>query len=280
MMVASPGSHYREMRTVLKLEIRNVSCGYAPEKVIVERCSFSVKEGEICCILGPNGVGKTTLFKTILQLQKPLAGQICLDGEDCAGWSPKKLAGYMAYVAQDHIPMFAYKVKDVVMMGRFGKMGYFAQPTDNDLEVVRNILDKMNLTSMMERQYTTLSGGERRMVMIARAVAQQPRFLILDEPTAGLDYRNSVMILQMIRKLADERMGVILTTHDPGHAFLCDSSALILAPGGTVAFGRADYVVTEENLRQAYGIPIRVVEFYDENNRVAHVCSPRIQIDQ
>lgn len=260
----------------MKLEARNVSCGY-DKKIVLSDVSFSVETGEICCLLGPNGVGKTTLFKTLLKLLKPISGKIVIDNEDIAKWPPSKMAEYTAYVSQYHVPPFPYLVKDVVMLGRINSVGYFGQPTRNDKEIVAGTMADMGISHLQDKAYTDISGGERQLVMIARALAQEPKVLVLDEPTASLDYGNMVKVLRKIKELQQKGYGVIMTTHSPDQAFMCDSKVVLLQRNKPVKFGSTVEIITESNLKSAYGVDIRIVEFAGKDGRIIRMCAPEIQ---
>lgn len=258
----------------IKLELRNVDCGYTAGQPVLSNVSFTVETGQICCLLGPNGVGKTTLFRTVLGLQKPLAGSILMNGEDTARWSEKRLAQSMAYVSQFHTPPFPYKVKDVVLLGRINSIGYFGQPSEMDRDIAEAAMIDMGISHLRDTVYTDISGGERQLVMIARALAQEPQLLVMDEPTANLDYGNMVRVMKKIRSLRDKGFGIIMTTHSPDQAFMCESTVTLLQRGAPLLFGFAPEVITEENLRSAYGVDVKVIEFFDTHNRLVRMCSP------
>ena len=203
-------------------ELNQVTCGYK-NKPVLENLSFSVKGGESLCLLGPNGVGKTTLFRSMLGFLKPLAGTIMLDGQDIASWSSRMLAQKIGYVPQNHTPPFAYPVLDVVTIGRLSRISPVASPSAHDVDVAMASLERLGVAHLADKLYTQISGGERQMVLIARALAQEPEMLVMDEPTASLDYGNQVKVLRQISRLAREGMSIIMTTHFPDHAFLCAS---------------------------------------------------------
>lgn len=236
--------------------------------------SFTVEPGDICCLLGPNGVGKTTLFKTILSLIKPLEGQVFMNGETIKGWSAARLSKHMAYVSQFHTPPFPYKVREVVLLGRVSQAGYFGKVSNLDYEIAEAAMADMGITHLRDIVYTDISGGERQLVMIARALAQEPQLLVMDEPTANLDYGNMVRVLGKIRSLRDKGYGIILTTHSPDQAFMCESTVVLLQRGGPLKFGFAADVINEKNMREAYGIGVKVIEFFDAHNRLVRMCSP------
>lgn len=258
------------------LELRNVTVGYDVKHPILEDINFSVETGEICCLLGPNGVGKTTLFRSILQFMPVLGGEVRIDGRNIRHWTPSMLAKYMAYVAQNHVPPFPYQVKDVVLLGRVNSTRYFGQPKKQDYEIVENALEDMGIHNLRDRFYTELSGGERQLVMIARALAQQPKYLILDEPTANLDYGNTVKVLRQIKKLKDLGYGVIMTTHNPDHAFLCRAKVALIQRDQPLKYGSAIDVIIERNLKEAYGVRVGILEYVSEQGELLRLCAPEI----
>ncbi len=261
----------------MKLEIQDVSCGYEAGHPIVKNVSFQVSSGEICCILGPNGVGKSTLFKTILHLLPTLGGKVCVDGEDTTCWKPAQIARKMAYVEQAHIPAFPYLVRDVAMFGRMGQIGTFRQPSKHDYEVVEQVLDLTGIRHLRDRVYTDISGGERQLLMIARALAQEPQILILDEPTANLDYGNMILVMECIQNLAKQGICVIFTSHMPDQAFYCNAKTLLLFRDHSFVFGDAAYIVTEKNLYEAYHSQVQVLELLNDGGEKVRFCVPRFQ---
>lgn len=258
----------------MKIELRDVSCGYSDKKNVLEHVSFQVNSGEICCILGPNGVGKTTLFKTVLRLMKPTGGTVLIDGEDLSKLAPNQMAKAMGYVSQYHVPPFPYVVKDVVMLGRIGSVRYFGQPSKRDYEVTEQAMEDMGIRHLRDEVYTDISGGERQLVMIARALAQEPQFLVLDEPTASLDYGNMVRVMQKVKNLREKGYGIIMTTHSPDQAFMCDSKVALLQRNTPVKFGDAIDIITRKNLYEAYKVDVRVIEFATKEGQRVRMCAP------
>ncbi|OBR93900.1 putative ABC transporter ATP-binding protein [Clostridium ragsdalei P11] len=259
----------------MKLEIKNVSCGYST-KVIVKNISMSVSSGEILCLLGPNGVGKTTFFKTILGFLKLKDGEILLDGENIHNWSRKQLAKNIGYVPQAHTPPFPYKVFDVVLMGRTAHLSMFSSPTKEDKNIAEEAIDSLNISYLKDKIYTEISGGERQMVLIARALAQQPKMLIMDEPTSNLDFGNQIKVLQQINKLSKRGLAVIMTSHYPNHAFLCSTKVAFMQRNNVFTVGNADAVVTEDMLKKAYGINVKIITTTSSNRDTIKSCIPMI----
>ncbi|SNX54951.1 ABC transporter ATP-binding protein [Thermoanaerobacterium sp. RBIITD] len=259
----------------MKLEIKNVFCGYGT-KIVVKDFSIQVSSGEILCLLGPNGVGKTTLFKTILGFLKLQGGEIVLNGENIKYWSRKKLAKTIGYVPQAHTPPFPFSVLDVVVMGRTAHLGVFSSPSKEDVAIAEEALETLGVSFLKDRIYTEISGGERQMVLIARAITQQPDILVMDEPTANLDFGNQIRVLEQIKRLAQKGLGVIMTSHFPDHAFLCSTKVALMQRNNVFTVGYADDVVTEENLRSAYGVNVKITCLKDVCGEVIKACVPML----
>jgi iron complex transport system ATP-binding protein len=257
------------------LEMNKLSCGYEGRPIITN-ASLTVGDGEILCLLGPNGVGKTTFFKTILGFLKLLDGRISLDGEDITTWPRGRLARAVGYVPQAHIPPFPFKVADVVVMGRTAHLGPFATPSPQDQEIADAALETLHIGDLRDRIYTEISGGERQMVLIARALTQQPELLILDEPTSNLDFGNQIRVLQQINQLARKGLGVMMTSHFPDHAFLCSGKVGIMQKGGELIIGVPDEIITEAYMRDTYGVAVKVIAGELEDGRGIKTCVPLI----
>lgn len=258
----------------MKLEIKDVSCGY-DKKIILEKISFEMGTGDILCILGPNGVGKTTLFKTILGFLDIMGGKVLLDGEDISTWGRKDFAKAIGYVPQSHTPPFPYKVLDVVVMGRTAHLNAFSSPSKNDYYIAENILESLGISYLKNLIYTEISGGERQLILIARALTQQPKILIMDEPTSNLDYGNQVRVLKHIKKLAKRDIGIIMTSHFPDHAFMASTKILAINRGNKYTIGTPEEVVTSELLEDIYKIRVQIETVKDSiSGEDIKVCVP------
>lgn len=255
------------------LEIKNLSCGYG-KKVIVNNFNAKIESGEVLCLLGPNGVGKTTLFKTILGALPAKGGDITIDGKRLRTLSKLEFAKQISYVPQAHTPPFPFKVIDVIVMGRTAHLSSFASPGKKDFALAEEALCQLGVEYLKNRIYTEISGGERQMVLIARALVQNTNFLMMDEPTSNLDFGNQVRVLETITRLAKERnLGIIMTTHYPDHAFYCDSRVALMKRGNQYQEGDARSVITAENMNEAYGIYTHILNG-EYDGETIYACVP------
>ena len=241
------------------LNIKDLSCGYG-KKTIVSNFNASLHSGEVLCLLGPNGVGKTTLFRTILGTLPAQSGTVEVDGKDLRSFSKKEFAKVISYVPQAHTPPFPFKVIDVVVMGRTAHMNIFASPGPKEREIAEDAMEQLGILHLRDRIYTEISGGERQMVLIARALVQGTALLMMDEPTSNLDFGNQVRVLENICRLAKERdLGIIMTTHYPDHAFICEGRVALMKRGDEYMEGTSNEIITAENMRDAYGINVHIL---------------------
>lgn len=253
----------------MRLEAVDLAIGY-PGHAVGKGISVAVDSGEILGLLGPNGAGKTTLFRTLLGLQRPLGGTILIDGEPLDRLRPVEIARRVAYVPQAHVTEFSYSALDVVLMGRTARLGPFSSPGASDARIAREKLDSLGVGELAGADYTRISGGQRQLVLIARALAQEAPILVMDEPTASLDFGNQTLVLARIRALAADGYGVLLSTHDPDHALLVAHRVAVMAKGGLAAVGATGNVVTGEMLSRIYGTLVLV----EETPSGQRVCVP------
>ncbi|NLY70255.1 MAG: ABC transporter ATP-binding protein [Clostridiales bacterium] len=258
----------------MSLEIRNLSFAYKKDQPIIEGISMKVERGEIVSVLGPNGAGKTTLFKTILGLYKAYQGQVIVNGKDVSNSSRRELAKQMGYVPQNHAPSFPYSVVDVVLMGRTAHINNYASPSELDYRVAKEAMENLNILYLADKRYTEISGGERQLVLIARALAQEPKILVMDEPTSNLDYGNQIRLLNHIKRLAGQGLSIIMSTHHPDHALFCGGKAIMLKDGQILCSGSVDEVITEDNLKNIYGIDVEIANAQIKNGKLHKICIP------
>jgi len=253
----------------MRLEARDLAIGYRGH-LVGRDIALTLTPGEILCLLGPNGAGKTTLFRTLLGLQPPLGGAVLIDGMPLADLKPAEIARRLAYVPQAHVTEFSFTVLDVVLMGRTTRLRAFASPGAHDERIAREKLETLGIGELATHDYTRISGGQRQLALIARALAQEAPILVLDEPTASLDFGNQALVLARIRDLATQEFGIVLSTHDPDHALMVATRVAIIAEGGLRAIGPPDEVITAKMLSAIYRTDV-VVEETPSGRRV---CVP------
>jgi iron complex transport system ATP-binding protein len=236
------------------LEARGLAIGHGG-RVLARGLSLSLAAGEVLCLLGPNGAGKTTLLRTLLGLLRPHAGSVLLDGRGLANLSRRRIARRLAYVPQAASGGFAYTARQAVAMGRAAQLGALAAPGPRDLALAGAALDRLGIARLADRPVTELSGGERQLVLIARALAQEAAALILDEPASALDFGNQVRLLRLLSGLARDGLGVLFTTHQPDHALLIADRVALLGPDGVLhGPGAPDALITAARLAGLYGV--------------------------
>lgn len=242
------------------IEIENLTFAYANEDLQLAGVSFAVREAEVCCLLGPNGTGKTTLLKCILGLLKPRSGVVRLCRQDTRELSPRQLARLVAYVPQYLTTPFSFTALDIAVMGRTPYLSTYSSPSNKDRTLALSAMERLGITHLAEHAFSTLSGGERQLTLLARALVQESLVLILDEPTASLDFGNEVRLLQVVSELASTGKTILMTTHQPAHALGYAHRAVLLDDGRVIADGRPNDVVTTELLSNLYGVDIHVVD--------------------
>ncbi len=236
------------------LQVRSLGIGHGPRRVLSE-VSFSLQRGELLCLLGPNGSGKTTLLRTLLGLLPPQSGEVRLLGRPLSEWSRKALARHIGYVPQAHAGLFAFTVLDIVLMGRAAHVGRFAAPSAKDRAIAMQCLETLGIAALAECIYTQVSGGERQLALIARALAQEPALLFMDEPTASLDFGNQLRVLEHLLQLRERGIAILMSTHQPEHALRCADRTALVGEGGLIAVGATANVATVENLARLYRVP-------------------------
>jgi len=237
---------------------RDLTIGYR-DRVVGRALDVSLAQNEVLALLGPNGSGKTTLLKTLLGILPALAGAALIDDKPIASYAAAERARRIAYVPQAHVPTFAFTVETVVLMGRTAHGSLLRAPSAADRLVADRALERFGIAALKERPYTMISGGERQLVLLARALAQQPQFIVLDEPTASLDFGNQGKVMRELRALAAAGHGVLFTTHDPNHALRAADRAFLIRDGQCVADGGVRDVLTRARLESLYGAPVEML---------------------
>ncbi|MCP4119896.1 MAG: ABC transporter ATP-binding protein [Desulfobacteraceae bacterium] len=219
---------------------------------ILENISFSLNRGELCGLFGPNGCGKTTLFKCCLKFLTGYKGAISINGMDIKSIKTREMAKLVAYVPQDHKPPFPYLVKEMVLMGRTPHLNGLSVPKARDIEKAEKALSTLGIAHLGDQPYDLLSGGQRQMVLIARAIAQETRLIFLDEPTSALDFKNQLEIWKTLRTIADQGITILACSHDPNHvAWFCDTT-VVLNDAEVAATGSPATVLCQEMMDNIY----------------------------
>lgn len=255
----------------MKLVVESGRYGYAINNLLYDDINFFVNEGEILTILGPNGVGKTTLLRCITSLLQWHSGRTVVDGVPMVGKNQNMIWKKVSYVPQSGYAKFAYTVIDMVLLGRSSFLKVYATPSKKDYEIAMHALEQVGIAHLYAKKCTEISGGEYQLVLIARALAAQPQLLILDEPESHLDFRNQMLVLSMLEKVVREgKLSCIINTHYPEHAMRLGDYALLLGRGRKYLFGPAKKIITTENLSEYFGVKVKMLPF-DHDGRT--LCS-------
>ena len=252
------------------IEVNDISFSYNKGDNIFENISFSISKGDVLCILGPNGTGKTTLLKCLNGLEDINSGEILLNGENIKALTFPEISKLVGYIPQGHVSTFPFSVIDVVLMGRSPYINLTDSPREKDLKIAEKFLKNLGILDVKDRAYTTLSGGERQLVFLARVLTQEPDLLILDEPTSHLDFGNQIKLLELIENLSKKGLAIIMSSHFPDHTFLGSNKVAIMKNKMFIALGNPFDVVTKENLKKAYDIDIELIEV----SKSRRVCVP------
>lgn len=248
--------------------------GYSNGNYVFQDIDFSLNKGELLCLLGPNGTGKSTLIKCITKILTLEEGTISYDGTDISNFTYEELAKKIGYVPQSHYSAFPYSVKDLIIMGRAPHLSLFSVPSEKDFDLAYKSMETVGISHLADRPCTELSGGEQRLVLIARVLTQQPDILLLDEPTSHLDMGNQVRLLKLVNDLTKTGLSIIMSSHFPDHAFISSQKVALMKDGKLIGLGYPENIVNEENLKKVYGIDVKIKEIQGEINR--KICIPII----
>jgi iron complex transport system ATP-binding protein len=254
------------------LTVESLAFGF-PGRTVGRDVSFALGAGEVMCVLGPNGGGKTTLFRTVLGLLAPHSGTVKIAARDLQTISRGEIARHIGYVPQGHAAYFAYTVLEFVLMGRTAHLGVFSSPSKKDWAVAERVLESLGIGHLAGKPVTEISGGERQLALVARALAQEPELLVLDEPTASLDFGNQVRVLERIAQLAGLGIAILFSSHDPDHAFLAARRVLLLSEGRVLEAGTPREVIRPDTLERMYRVSVQVLPLPGGG----HTCLPAIR---
>lgn len=255
----------------MSVEVSNLSFSYG-DRLIIDKINFYVEDGQLISVLGPNGVGKSTLFRCILGLLKDYTGKIFLTGKDIKKLSTGEMAKLIAYIPQSHYPSFNYSVFDMVLMGTAVQISSLSSPGKKQIELVNRALDKMGIYHLKERGYMQISGGERQLVLLARALVQEAKILVLDEPTSNLDFGNQIKVMLQIKNLAKEGYTIIQSTHNPDQTFLFSDKIMAMKGGRIIKYGKPDDIISNDLIQSLYDVDVEIQSLYNDKIRVCIPC--------
>lgn len=252
----------------MEFRVKNGCFSYPGGRQVLQNINLDVQPREILSILGPNGVGKTTLLKCTLGLLRWDQGETQIDGKNIAKMKHSELWKSIGYVPQAKLSAFAYTVDEMVLLGRNSHLKVLEQPGKQDREIASQCIDRIGIGYLRGKLCSKISGGELQMVLIARALASEPKLLILDEPESNLDFKNQLIVLETIKALRDEEgISSIVNTHYPDHAISLSDKALILNKDGSSIFGPADSSIAEHHLEKAFGVNVKIKDFYHSEKK-------------
>ncbi len=259
----------------MSIEISDLKFSYG-DRLVLDSIDARADSGQLLSVVGPNGVGKSTLFYCILGILGGYKGYIKINDRDIKGLNIKEMAQLIAYVPQSHHPSFNFNVFDMVLMGTSIQFSSVSTPGKAQIKLVESALERMGIIHLKNRGYTRISGGERQLALIARALVQQTRVLILDEPTANLDFGNQVRVLTQIKSLAREGYTIVQSTHNPDQTFMFSDRVLAIQDGKVLAYGAPCDIVTKDLINQLYTVETEVQSLYRDRVRV---CVPKVVVE-
>ncbi len=255
---------------VVKMTVENLAFSFPQGERSLEDISFVLEAGDVICVLGPNGAGKTTLIRCIMGALAVTRGNIAVEGIPARSLGSRQFAAKVAHVPQSTDSVFGHLVRDIVLMGRSPHLGMMEAPGVRDHKIAEASLSRVGMAHLADRQFATISGGERQLCLLARALAQEAPILIMDEPAASLDFGNQIRILDIVASLADSGYAILMTTHHPDHALLVGTQILGLREGRIFGRGTPQSLLSSRFLSDLYDAPVRILEERDG----ARACLP------
>lgn len=255
----------------MMFEVKHANFGYTKEKKIIQDLSFSINRGDLVSILGPNGAGKTTLLRCIMGFLPWNSGTVTLVGKDIQSYSATELWNIVSYVPQAKNNLSSLTCLEQILLGRASKLSLFSLPKAEDIAHAEHIMEELGIGALRDRKINHLSGGEVQMVLIARALVSNPTLLILDEPESNLDFRNQIIVLDTLSKLAQNGMSIIFNTHYPDHALQRSNKSLLIDKQGHTAFGPTSRIITEQSIARAFGVKSVIGEIETEHKNYINV---------
>jgi len=242
----------------MKLCVENGFFKFKNGDYILKDINFKLEDGNILAILGPNGVGKTTLIKCISGIFKWDKGRTLINGVDIKNIKSKKLWSNISYIPQKRKFLFSYTGLEMVLLGLSSRLDLFKVPSDKDRNIAIKTMEKIGIEKLQNELCSEMSGGELQMLLIARALINNPRIIILDEPESGLDFKNQIIILDLIKKLSEDGVIVIINTHYPEHALKTSDKCILLSHGGKYEIGKTKEILTKENIKNSFEVNVEI----------------------
>lgn len=255
----------------MSIKVENLCFSYG-ERQVLKDISFSAEYGSFLSVLGPNGVGKSTLFRCMLGLLAPSSGTVNIDGDNISTMSAAQLSKHIAYIPQSHNPVFNFSVLDMVLMGTTAQLGQFSSPGKAQQDLAESAMERLGILHLKDRSYGNISGGERQLTLIARAIAQSAKILVMDEPSASLDFGNRIRVMQTVRNLTKDGYAVIQSTHDPDQAYMYSDMVLAMYDGRILAWGTPQDTINNNVISSLYGVDVEVSSMRNDEVRV---CVPK-----
>lgn len=254
----------------MRMKVENLHFSYGSHEVL-KGVSFGVEDSGFVSVLGPNGAGKSTLFRCMLGLLEPSEGSVHICGRNIRQMPPAELAHRVAYIPQSHTPVFNFSVFDMVLMGTTAQLSRFSAPGKKEAALAEAAMERIGISHLRNRGCGSISGGERQLALIARAMAQQAKILVMDEPSASLDYGNKLRLMETVKGLTREGYTVIQSTHDPDQAYLYSDRILALYDGKLLAQGTPRETISSSLISTLYGVDVAVCSMHRDDVRV---CIP------
>ena len=245
----------------MKLEVSEGNFKFKKSDFILKDINFSLEDSDVLSILGPNGVGKTTLIRCLTGLLPWTSGETLIDGKNISSIKERELWSKISYIPQKRSSAFAYAGLDMVLFGSTSSMSIFEKPRDKDLRRAEEVMKSIGIYHLRDKASDQMSGGEVQMLLIARSLMKDPQIIILDEPESGLDYKNQMVILNLIKSLAESGVIIVMNTHYPDHALSISNKCLLLSYDKTYEFGPTREVLTRENLKKSFSVDVSISEF-------------------
>lgn len=241
------------------IRVENLTFGYSKDKHVFKNLSFSVESGELTSLIGANGIGKSTLFKCMLGILKVESGSVEVDGEVLDLSMHNEVAKRIAYIPQGITETFGYSAREMALFGRASEIGIFSTPKEEDIRAVNEAFEMLNITHLMERNFLSLSGGEKQLVLIARSLASKAKCILMDEPTSALDFGNSILLFDILKELSEKGYTIIFSNHNPQNALWYSSSVIALCGNSKLVKGPSSEVINDKLIKEMYGVDIEML---------------------